>query len=210
MKYTPVVAAIFLTLGKVLAQDEGGETMDPEEPGWGARVREAVSNSLNAVQNVQIPTLGTGALLATVECDDTTTSESECFLVGGVKGVNVCRTVAGAEVTVCVPKVLGNYVGANNDQCGCCGAMDDNGQRTGEKCKAEEKGCLCPCQDGRGIVVKHDIVKAFGRQISWNACYTPNIAANVLASRPEFSCFDGCEEAIAAAAAAAAAEGGTV
>ena len=47
------------------------------------------------------------------------------------------------------------------------------------------------------MLVKHDLFKVFGRQISWNACYTPGIATNVMAARPEFGCYEGCAEAIA-------------
>ena len=192
MKYILFLSAIFLTLGTALAEDAD---TDPDSPGFYDRVRGILSDTLNTVQTVDVPTIGSGAVLTTIECDEITRSESGCQLLNGVQGVNVCRDIGGTQVTFCAPFVLGNYIGAVRDTCGCCGAVDENGQRTGQKCQAEEKQCKCSCQEGRGILVKHDLIKLFGRQISWNACYTPTIAANVLAARSEFSCYDGCEEA---------------
>ena len=84
-----------------------------------------------------------------------------------------------------MPKVYDNYVGVAGDECGCCGGV------------CAQTTCVCGCQDGGGVLVKHDLFKVFGRQISWNACYTPGIATNVMAARPEFGCYEGCAEAIA-------------
>ena len=42
-------------------------------------------------------------------------------------------------------------------------------------------------------MVRHNIAKVFGRQISWKSCYSPTIARQVLDSRPEFECWDGCD-----------------
>ena len=150
MKYITIVAAIFLSFGAVSAQDE------PEGLTLTERVSTFMNNTYSSLSNAELPLLGTGTVLSTVECDDITRSESKCVLPGGLEGVNVCRVVAGAKVTMCAPFVLGNYVGAVRDTCGCCGAIDDNGQRTGQKCMNQESSCKCPCQDGRGILVKHD------------------------------------------------------
>jgi hypothetical protein len=205
MKYLPILATLFISFGKGLAQNVTEEADDPDSPGFRERVGAVLSATLNTFQNVEIPPIGSGEYLSVVECDEITIAESTCTLVGGLEGVNVCREIAGSFVTVCAPKILGNYVGANGDTCGCCGAIDELGQRTEQKCMHEEETCLCGCQEGSGILVKHDLLKAFGRQISWNGCYTPTIAANVLAARAEFSCYEGCEEAIAAREAEAAA-----
>ena len=188
MKYLSLLATLVLSQHTAHAVESGVRGMQEteDEP---SGLRETISSFLNStyntVQSIEIPTIpgwGEGGVLQTLTCDEETLVSAECNLLSGVKGVNVCRPLGGVNVTLCAPKVLGNYIGTPADSCGCCGGQ----------CYTQQTQCRCACQDGRGVMVNHNLFKAFGRQVSWKACYTPTIAAQVMNARPEFTCWEGC------------------
>ena len=195
MKYLTLLATLALSCDTTYAVESGVRGLQDEtttedvDPVLRDTIATFLGNTMDTVQNVDVPTLsnvfGENSTLSTLNCDEQTLASSSCNLLSGVEGVNVCRKVGGVELSVCVPKVLGNYVGARSDTCGCCGG----------ECYTHRTECKCSCEDGSGVMVRHNIAKVFGRQISWNACYTPTVARQVLDSRPEFECYDGCEEA---------------
>lgn len=190
------VFGLFLFFGSSFAaeelralQDETDATplhdaADPDSPGFFDRVGAFLDSTLNGLQEVKIPTLGSGAFLTTLDCAEEVRADSACHLAAGVNGVNTCRNVASVPVTMCAPYVFDYLVGTVGDSCGPC-----NGETT-----LSVADCACPCQEGRGVRVKHNLFKVFQRQISYTACYTPNVAANVINARPEFDCDSSCVE----------------
>ena len=180
----------YLTYLPMLAIALSGAKADQEDRGF---IRQFINDTIEAVQDIdipEIPAIGEGNLLTTLTCDAETSQE--CMLLDGVKGINICRSIGGVELTLCAPKVLGRFVGNKsncfipfwNDKCGCCG---------GECKNAQTAECPCKCQEGRGVLVNHNVFQVFGYQVSWKACYTPSVAVNVLNARPEFDCYTECE-----------------
>lgn len=155
---------------------------DPNEPAFRDTIFEVLGSTLNTVQNIEVSTLGDSGILKSLEYDEQTLANSQCQLLNGVVGANACRSIGGFNVTVCVPKILGNYIGAIDDVPGCCGGA----------CYTQTTQCRCTCQNSTGVQVRHNLFKILGRQISWDACYTPAIAAQVMNARPEFVCYDDC------------------
>ena len=193
MKYTTLLATLVLSLHTSDAVESSvrglqDEPTEDTETGLRDTLAALLDTTVDTAQNVDVPALsgvfGENSTLSTVTCDAQTLASSSCNLLSGVEGVNVCRKIGlGVEVSVCAPKVLGNYIGAQSDTCGCCGGP----------CYSQRTECKCTCQDGDGVMVRHNIAKVFGRQVSWKACYTPTVARQVLDSRPEFECWDGCD-----------------
>lgn len=197
MKCAKVVAPLFFFIfgaseARVLQENATQENATLEEELTEEELTEEPSglqsflnSTINTFQTA-LDSFGDGSSLMALDCfsDPTVAPPTECELLGGLRGINVCRPLGGLDVTVCAPKVIDQFIGTKYDTCGCCG----------ENCATEEVQCTCPCQDGKGVLVKHDIIKVFGRQISWNACYTPTIARSVLNAREEFTCYEGCHE----------------
>lgn len=193
MKYLTFLTTLALSLYASLAVESGVRglqdgTTEDAEGGLRDTLSALLDSSVSTAQNADVPALanvfGENSTMATVTCDEKTLDSSGCNLLSGVEGVNVCRQIGlGIELSVCAPKVLGNYIGARSDTCGCCGGP----------CYTQRTECKCTCEDGAGVLVRHNIAKVFGRQVSWKACYTPTVARQVLDSRPEFECWDGCE-----------------
>jgi hypothetical protein len=212
MKYSLVFIAIAASFNGFVAaepralQEEEVPAEEPaEEPAgdgsvFGQAVREFLADTLNTVQSVTVPTIGSGQFLTSVNCDETTISANTCNLIGGVTGVNMCRPLGGLDVSICAPKIFDVFIGTSKDTCGCC---------PGETC-AVQPNCLCGCQDGKGVLVTHEFFTIFNRKFSWDACYTPTIANSIINARQEFYCNAECPEAIAAQEAAEAAAAAVV
>ncbi|CAB9517140.1 expressed unknown protein [Seminavis robusta] len=193
MKYLLIIAALIASFNGAVAQEPETE---PEKEGFGTAIRGFLADTFSAVQQVDIPTLGSGAVLSSVECSDEERTANACTVGANVEGQYVCRTVGELQFTMCAPKVFDIFVGGPDDTCGCCPGSDCGARST----------CLCSCQEGRGVLVKHSFFKFLGRSVAWTACYTPTIATQIMQARAEFGCDDQCPAAVAAATAAAASE----
>jgi hypothetical protein len=196
MKYILLLATLLSALSSVWAA-ESRALQEAENTGpLAGAIRQFLADTLNTVQTVSIPTLSDTVGLSSLECDEITRESNACVLAGGVSGMSMCRNIGGLNVTICAPKVFDVWIGTAEDKCGCC---------PGQPCRSEAANeCLCTCQDGRGILVAHQFFSVLSRPVTWNACYTPNVANAIMNTRAEFTCSDDCPEAAAAAAAAAA------
>jgi len=180
MKYLTFLTVLTTGFASTYAQEE-----NPLDASLGDNIRSFLNETSNALQNIEMPTLGEGKYLQTLSCDAKTIAGAPCTLLEGVEGINVCRMIAGIELTLCAPKVFDQYIGSAGDKCGCCGGSCLSAQYS-------NNACACSCQEGQGVLVNHNLFTIFGQQISWKGCYSPTIAANVMNARAEFSCYTGC------------------
>jgi hypothetical protein len=192
MKYVLLLSALFTAFNGVWAAESRTlQATEEENKGlFGGAIRQFLTDTLN-------DTLSDGDGLSTVECTEIQRKNNPCVLAGGVEGMSMCRNLGGLDVTICAPKVFDVWIGASGDRCGCCPDQPCPTNPTPE--------CLCTCQEGKGILVKHEFFSILSRPVIWTACYTPNIAYTIMNARSEFTCSDSCPEAAAAAAAAAGA-----
>jgi hypothetical protein len=199
MKYLLLLSALLTAFnGDCAAESRALQEAEGENKGLlGGAIRQFLADTLDTVQTFSNATLSDGAVLSTVECSEITRENNPCVLAGGVEGMSMCRNLGGLDVTICAPKVFDVWIGASDDRCGCC---------PDQPCPATiATECLCTCQDGKGILVKHEFFSILSRPVTWNACYTPTIANALMNARSEFTCYDSCPEAQAAAANATAA-----